>query len=69
MNAGADDDNPYEVSHIHPYQAIKTYRCPGCDHEIAPGIGHEVVVPNEAPAERRHWHTSCWHREGRRRKG
>jgi len=42
---------------MHPYQAVKTYRCPGCDHEIPPGIGHEVVVPRDAPHERRHWHT------------
>jgi hypothetical protein len=52
---------------MQPYQAVKTYRCPGCDHEIAPGVGHEVVVPQDAPDERRHWHTSCWRRvEGRR---
>jgi hypothetical protein len=23
----------------------KTYRCPGCDHEIAPGVGHVVAWP------------------------
>jgi len=36
-----------EVRHIHPYQAVKPYRCPGCDHEIPPGQGHEVVVPRD----------------------
>ena len=30
---------------MQPYQAVKAYRCPGCDHEIPPGLGHEVVVP------------------------
>jgi hypothetical protein len=41
----------------------KVYRCPGCDHEIRTGVSHLVVVPNEAPDERRHWHTECWRRE------
>jgi hypothetical protein len=55
-------DGPIDVRHIQPYQAVKTYRCPGCDHEIPPGLGHEVVVPRDAPEDRRHWHTSCWRR-------
>lgn len=50
------------VRRIQPYQAKKLYRCPGCDHEILPGTAHLVVVPGEAPEERRHWHTSCWAR-------
>jgi hypothetical protein len=63
-----DDDSDFgegglDVRHVQPYQAVKTYRCPGCDHEIPPGLGHEVVVPRDAPEDRRHWHTSCWHRE------
>ena len=40
-----EPDGPVEVRHVQPYQAVKTYRCPGCDHEIPPGLGHEVVVP------------------------
>ena len=28
-----------DVRHVQPYQADKTYRCPGCDHEIRPGEG------------------------------
>ena len=56
-----------EVRHVQPYQAVKTYRCPGCDHEIPPGLGHEVVVPVDAPEDRRHWHTSCWFRESKRK--
>jgi hypothetical protein len=55
-------DDPPEVRHVQPYQAVKTYRCPGCDHEIPPGVGHEVVVPRRAPADRRHWHSGCWTR-------
>jgi hypothetical protein len=62
-------DDGEDVRHVQPYQAVKTYRCPGCDHEIRPGEGHEVVVPRAAPHERRHWHTGCWNAEQRRRGG
>jgi hypothetical protein len=47
----------------------KPYRCPGCDHEIRPGVWHLVVVPQEEPDDRRHWHTECWRRELRRTRG
>jgi hypothetical protein len=57
-----------EVRHVQPYQAEKTYRCPGCDHEILPGVGHKVVIPLDAPEDRRHWHTGCWFREERSRR-
>lgn len=56
-----------DVGHVHPYQATKEYLCPGCNHEIRPGTGHEVVVPRRDPDLRRHWHTPCWARELRRR--
>ncbi len=59
-------DVPLDVRHVQPYQAVKTYRCPGCDHEIRPGEGHEVVVPRGVPQARRHWHSGCWHRAERR---
>jgi hypothetical protein len=61
------DFDAVEVRHVQPYEAVKTYRCPGCDHEIRPGEGHEVVVPLDAPADRRHWHSGCWRGELRRR--
>jgi hypothetical protein len=44
----------------------KAYRCPGCDHPIRAGSWHLVVVPDDLPDERRHWHTECWRRELRR---
>ncbi|NUS73876.1 MAG: hypothetical protein HOQ05_10770 [Corynebacteriales bacterium] len=46
----------------------KTYRCPGCDHEIVPKSPHIVAWPSEfgGPAERRHWHTACWRARERR---
>jgi hypothetical protein len=69
VTAADPDGDAVEVRHVQPYQAVKAYRCPGCDHEIPPGLGHEVVVPLDAPDLRRHWHTSCWQRETRRRPG
>ncbi|HZR12137.1 MAG TPA: hypothetical protein VFC33_02690 [Acidimicrobiia bacterium] len=62
-----DDDHDEDVRHVQPYEAVKRYRCPGCDHEIDVGVGHEVVVPRDAPDHRRHWHTPCWRAELRRR--
>jgi hypothetical protein len=58
----SDDPDAVTVRHVQPYEAVKAYRCPGCDHDIRPGEGHEVVVPVSAPDDRRHWHTGCWHR-------
>jgi hypothetical protein len=63
----AFDERELVVQHVQPYQAVKTYRCPGCDHEIAKGLGHEVVMPRDAPHERRHWHSGCWRRAAARR--
>lgn len=42
--------------------AAKAYRCPGCDQEIPPGVGHVVAWPAEGggPEDRRHWHRPCW---------
>jgi hypothetical protein len=60
-----DDFSDVDVRHVQPYQADKTYRCPGCDHEIRPGEGHEVVVPRNDPDARRHWHSGCWFRATR----
>jgi hypothetical protein len=63
-----EPDGGVDVRHVQPYEAEKTYRCPGCDHEIRPGEGHEVVVPRDEPEDRRHWHSGCWHRASRPRK-
>ena len=51
-----------EVRRIQPYQARKTYVCPGCNQEIRVGTGHVVVVPLNDPPARRHWHTPCFSR-------
>lgn len=49
--------------------ASKTYRCPGCDHEIRVGVWHLVVVPREDAEARRHWHEGCWRIELKRTRG
>ncbi|MBT8198182.1 MAG: hypothetical protein KJO84_06735 [Acidimicrobiia bacterium] len=59
---------PEIVVPVQPYQARKSYVCPGCESEIAPGTGHVVVIPELAPDLRRHWHRGCWYREQRTRR-
>ena len=56
-----------DVQVVQPYQATKTYHCPGCNRPVRPGIGHVVAVPREAPDLRRHWHRACWAGHQRRR--
>jgi hypothetical protein len=66
--AGAEGDDEPTVRRVQPYQATKTFRCPGCDHPIAPGTGHVVVVPQRAVEDRRHWHHACWERASKSRR-
>jgi hypothetical protein len=56
---------PVEVRRVQPYEATKTYLCPGCNREIPTGMGHCVTVPADAPDLRRHWHHACWDRRDR----
>jgi hypothetical protein len=63
-------DGEWLVRTIPGNAAAKTYRCPGCDHEIRPGTPHVVVWPAEGwgdETDRRHWHTGCWRARDRRR--
>jgi hypothetical protein len=56
-------DGAWLVRHITVAGAVKTYRCPGCDHEIGPGVPHVVAWPADErgdTADRRHWHRGCW---------
>ncbi|RMI32545.1 ATP/GTP-binding protein [Nocardia stercoris] len=63
--SGPGDDENYVVRTVSGARAVKTYRCPGCDHEIAPGTPHIVAWPADGGEDdRRHWHTGCW--RGRR---
>ncbi len=57
------------VTPVQGYAARKEYTCPGCQKSIPPGMFHLVVVPDEEPDLRRHWHHGCWHKEMRRRFG
>jgi len=62
------DGHEYEVRPVPAARAVKTYRCPGCDHEIRSGLAHLVVWPIDSTLargpgqveERRHWHAPCW---------
>ena len=65
--SGADGD--WLVRSVPGSQATKMYRCPGCDHEIQPGIPHVVAWPageTGSVADRRHWHRACWQARARR---
>ncbi|KJK59862.1 hypothetical protein [Saccharothrix sp. ST-888] len=48
--------------------AGRHYRCPGCDQEIPPGVGHVVAWPGYGAGvdDRRHWHRACWSARERR---
>jgi hypothetical protein len=56
-----------EILKVQPYQARKVYLCPGCNQQIAVGIGHVVAVPPREPDLRRHWHHACWEHRATRR--
>ncbi|GGS52975.1 MULTISPECIES: hypothetical protein [Actinokineospora] len=63
-------DGEWLVRNVPGTHATKTYRCPGCDHEIRPGTAHVVAWSAEdggTVADRRHWHTGCWSARSRRR--
>ena len=51
-----------DVRRVQPYEAHKSYVCPGCTRDIPAGMGHVVAVPKDAPDLRRHWHRGCWDR-------
>ncbi len=62
-------DGEWLVRTISGAATTKTYRCPGCDHEIRPGTPHVVAWPAAdygSVEDRRHWHQSCWNARARR---
>lgn len=72
VESSADGD--WTVVTVSAPAATKTYRCPGCRQDIPPGTAHVVAWANDsllgvdvALEDRRHWHTACWQRRGRRR--
>ena len=67
--AETKSDGRWIVRSIAGASAVKTYRCPGCDQLIAPGVPHVVAWPDlprltsqSGLDERRHWHSACWQR-------
>ncbi|WAL64437.1 hypothetical protein ORV05_26190 [Amycolatopsis cynarae] len=63
-------DGEWLVRTVPGAQAVKVYRCPGCDHEIGAGVPHVVAWPADeagSVADRRHWHGACWQARARRR--
>ena len=63
-------DGHWSVRNITVGGAAKSYRCPGCDQEIRPGVAHVVAWPADERGDlndRRHWHTACWNARDRRR--
>jgi hypothetical protein len=68
----AERDGEWMVRNVPGTAAVKAYRCPGCDQEIAAGVGHVVVWPADGRGDltdRRHWHTGCWRARDRRAPG
>jgi len=62
-------DGQWRVRTITGEGVTKTYRCPGCDHEIRPGVPHLVAWPCDGRgdlSDRRHWHSGCWRARDRR---
>lgn len=65
----------WNVQPVSAERAQKSYVCPGCGQEIAPGTAHLViwradgVLGDEADlAARRHWHGHCWRVGGGRQR-
>jgi hypothetical protein len=53
-------DGDFAVRRIAGSSVGKTYRCPGCDQEIASATPHVVAWAEGQVDNRRHWHTACW---------
>jgi hypothetical protein len=44
--AGADRTDGWVVRHVTGSATKRSYRCPGCDHEIRPATPHVVAWPD-----------------------
>jgi len=77
LKKGGDEDAPrppagervedgFVVRRVAGTSSARSYRCPGCDQELRPGVPHVVAWPDGQPDDRRHWHTACWDARGRR---
>lgn len=62
-------DGDWLVRGVPPTNAVKVYRCPGCQQTISPGVAHIVAWPADGRGDltdRRHWHSGCWKARDRR---
>ncbi len=62
----------WTVREVRGNDSGRTFRCPGCQQEVAAAMPHTVVWPSETMhgvENRRHWHTRCWSARDRRRPG
>jgi hypothetical protein len=59
-------DGEWVIRSITAGAAVKTYRCPGCDHEIREAVPHLVAWRVGEEDHRRHWHRTCWEARLRR---
>jgi hypothetical protein len=74
QRAVSADDGEWIVRSVTGEASGKSYRCPGCDHEVRPGTPHIVAWPAASEYgsggggldHRRHWHTPCWNARDRR---
>ena len=67
MHTQQKRDGLWHVQPLSAAGATKSYTCPGCGLEIAPGIAHTVtwradgiMGEEDDLAGRRHWHVHCW---------
>lgn len=67
LPAGERVEDGWVVRSLSGAATDKTYRCPGCDHEVASRTPHVVAWPDGQPDLRRHWHSPCWAARERRR--
>jgi hypothetical protein len=58
----------YAVRTVPGGNAVKPYRCPGCNQVIPVGVPHLVAWPegDGEATDRRHWHRACWEARDRR---
>jgi hypothetical protein len=64
--AGQRVEDGFVVRSLSGASSGRSYRCPGCDHELAAGTAHVVVWPEGREDDRRHWHGTCWSARDRR---
>ncbi|MBX3094482.1 MAG: hypothetical protein KF680_08110 [Cryobacterium sp.] len=60
-------DGLWNVQPVSATGALKSYVCPGCGLDVAPGTAHVVawradglMGETDDLSQRRHWHSHCW---------